>query len=194
MQVSRRERWADAGPGKTVTAAPAIVAKRISTSMHRLGIVLGPGRFLVEWTRPMTAVSGQTRWVNNASKRLRAIKLGRRLGRHVFTTGIKLAVLYASSVAIPKMSTRTECDLGWDAVCAPVMALAAAVLDGRVATNTVKRAWMHGQITVTRALRAMAPAGGATGAFLASLRRVGWKSPSHKAGITLDGTTLRPSD
>ena len=84
-----------------------------------------------------------------------------------------------------------RCDLGWDSIRAPIMAWAAAIWDGRVRAEIMQRAWMHGQTTVARALRPMASVGGAAGAFLASLSRIVWKSPSPDALITLDGTILR---
>ena len=71
------------------------------------------------------------------------------------------------------------------------MAWVSAVWSERAPRRTMQRAWMQGQLTVSRALRPVAAAGGAAGSFLASIKRVGWSSPAPNAVVTIDGTVLR---
>ena len=59
----------------------------LSRAKH-LGIHFGPG------PKTKEGKAGAVRWVANAARRFRVNKLGRRLGSHIFSTGLKLAVLF----------------------------------------------------------------------------------------------------
>ena len=221
MKVSRRDSWANEGKAKTITAvsSPAL-GRRINTSMRRMGILVtrkakhlgihhGPGA--------KTRGSGRTtsRWSANVARRARVIKLGRRLGRHIFTTGLRPATLYGTTVAVLSKTTVrdmrkaagstlgrrqgrsltarltvNQCDPGWDATRNPIVAWANEAWLARVPRRTMQRAWMQGQLTVNRSAKPHASAGGAAGSFFAALRTVGWSSPTYDSVITLDGTTL----
>ena len=54
-------------------------------------------------TRELT--SGHSRWAATATRRHRVVRLGRKLGGHVFRTGLQPAALYGASVALPRLST-----------------------------------------------------------------------------------------
>ena len=220
MKVSRREQWSSKGIAKTVATATPALLRRIRTSMRRLGIgaerkakhlgiLHGPG------AKTKEGRGGESRWISGAARCARVKKLGRRLGVHVFSTGLKPAVLYGSSVAVPRLSTlkamrraagRTirrmkgrsltarltvnKCDLAWDTLQAPMLAWVRAVWDCRVPRRTLFRAWLQGRHMAEKAVRPLAAAGGAAGALFASLRRIGWTSPSFDKLNTAEGTTL----
>ena len=105
MKVSRRETWSGSGKAKTVVAVSSqALARRMTTSMRRLGIAIarkakhlgidfGPG------ARTRSTLNKNARWAANAARRARTIRLGRRLGKRAFGTGLKLAVMYGSTVA-----------------------------------------------------------------------------------------------
>ena len=221
MKVSRRECWAKRGNAKTVVAVSSqALARRLSTSMRRLGVVIarkakhlgvdfGPG------ARTRSTLSKKSRWAANAARRARTVRLGRRLGKRVFATGLKPAVLYGSTVAALGAGTITamrraagraigksrgrsltarlavnQCDPGWDAVRGPIMAWANEAWLQRIPTRTMQRAWMHGHLQVHRSSRPHVSAGGAAGSFFAAIQAVGWRSPAHDVVITIDGTQL----
>ena len=220
MKVSRRDPWASSGKGKTIAAVSSrTLERRVTTSMRRLGVavtlkakhlgvLVGPGAKTKEG-------GSKSRWTNNAARRARVVKLGRRLGRHVFTTGLKLAALYGSTVASLSLGTiramrkaagKTlsrnkgrslsaklavhRCDPGWDAARNPIMAWANQCWEKRVAQPAMQRAWMHAQLTVGRSRNPHLVAGGAVGSFFAAMASVGWSSPAYNAVITLDGTVI----
>ena len=110
MQVSRRERWAPTGKTKTVSATTLGLSRRIMMSITRLGIsvaskakhldvTFGPG------ARAREGKTAHSRWTQNAARRARVARLGRRLGKHVFIVGLRPAALYGSSVAAVKAGT-----------------------------------------------------------------------------------------
>ena len=85
MQVSRRQRWASEGNGKTVvTPSSKAAVQRLSTPMRRLGVqmrckakhlgvVFAPG------ARRKQGLVMHSRWIDNAKKAARTTRLGRRL-------------------------------------------------------------------------------------------------------------------
>ena len=220
MTVSRRSQWANTGRGKTVAAvSTARLGRALSTSMRRMGILVarkakhlgvmhGPGAR----TR---ATGQQVRWIKNAARRTRVARLGRRLGRHIFKTGLKPAALYGSSVTAMNLGTVrsmrkeagralgrvqgrsltarlavNQCDPGWDAAKNPIMAWVNEVWNAQVPVRTMQRAWMQGVITSRSTTRPHSAAGGAAGSYLAAILAVGWKTPSFDSVVTLDGTVL----
>ena len=222
MKVSRRERWAIAGKAKSTVAVSCPKVKgRISTTMRRLGILItqkakhlgieyGPG------ARTRAPKGARSRWTANAARRARVTRLGRRLGRHVFATGLKPALMYGSTVAALNQGTfnamrraagRTlgnmrgrsltarltvnQCDPGWDAIKGPIQTWTSEVWMSRVPTRTMERAWMHAQSCVSTSSRPQSSSGGAAGTYIAALKRVGWSSPAYNAVRTLDGTILQ---
>ena len=225
MVVSRRQQWTTVGKAKTIaTASTPLLERRLLTPMRRLGIIVarkakhlgvqfGPGG------RTKDPSGRNSRWIRNAARTARTIRLGRRLGAHVFSTGLKPAVLYGSSVAIPNATVVKHmrraagkvigpmkgrsliarlavnlCDPCWDTIRKPISAWVDAVWDQRLPAVKMKRAWLFGHHQVMGALRPLAAAGGAAGAFFAAIRRVGWTSQSNDAVKTLDGTVLRLSE
>ena len=222
MKVSRRERWAIIGKSKSMVAVSCPKVKgKISTTMRRLGILVtqkakhlgieyGPG------ARTRAPSGAKSRWVSNAARRARVTRLGRRLGRHVFATGLKPALTYGSSVAALNQATFNgmrraagksmgtmhgrsltarlainRCDPGWDVVKGPILTWTSEVWQGRVPTRTMERAWMHAQTRVSTSNRPQTSSGGAAGTYIAALRRIGWSSPAYNAIRTRDGTILQ---
>ena len=220
MTVSRRSQWANSGKAKTVAAvSSAKLGRALSTSMRRMGILVarkakhlgvmhGPGAR----TR---ATGQQVRWIKNAARRARVARLGRRLGRHIFRTGLKPAALYGSSVTALNLGTVrsmrkeagqafggiqgrsltarlavNQCDPGWDAAKNPIMAWVNEVWTAQVPARIMQRAWMQGITTSTSTNRPHSSAGGAASTYLAAIFAVGWKAPSFDSVVTLDGTVL----
>ena len=111
MVVSRRERWANDGKGKTVaTASSAALTKRLSTPMRRLGTQMRAkakhlGVPFTPGARMRQGYKRKSPWLDCAARVARTVKLGKKLGRHIFHTGLCLAVLYGSPVALPKITT-----------------------------------------------------------------------------------------
>ena len=68
----------------------------VSRRAKHLGIHFGPG------AKTNDGQQNPSRWSANAAKGARASRLGRRLGSHIFASGLKLAVLYGASVSMPK--------------------------------------------------------------------------------------------
>ena len=220
MKVSRRDTWAKTGKAKTVVAVSSSkLAQRLATPMRRLGaLVVRKAKHLGIEFRPgarTRTTPSSSRWVANSARRARTVRLGRRLGKRVFATGLKPAVMYGATVAslgrgnivamrraagkaIGKMQGRSltarlavnQCDPGWDAVRGPVMAWTAEAWCCRIPVRTMQRAWMQAQLGVNRSSRHHMSSGGAAGAFFTALNTVGWKSPSYNLVITLDGSTL----
>ena len=220
MKVSRRQQWSNTGKAKTMVAVSSYsLARRLATPMRRLGIqVTRKAKHLCIEFRPgaRTRVTPtSSRWAANAARRARTIRLGRRLGKRVFSTGLKPAVLYGASVAamgrcnvtamrraagkaIGKTRGRSltarlavnRCDPGWDTVRSPVMAWVTAVWSTRAPGRTMQRAWMHAQGAVNQSARPHMSSGGAVGAYFVALKTIGWKSPAYGTVITSDGTIL----
>ena len=221
MQVSRRERWASDGKGKTVvTASSQAALRRLSTPMRRLGIQLKNkakhlGVVFTPGARTRQGAKTASRWADNAQRAARTLRLSRRLGRHVFRTGLTPAVLYGTSVAMPKITTVAsmrraasrvfgrigggstlarltinQADPAWEAVRRSVWAWATAVWNESVDRDLMQRAWQH---AVRESIKSRAPSissGGAAGAFIDAISRVDWTSPSYRAVKTIDGTIL----
>ena len=221
MQVSRRQAWSSTGRAKTVaTVSNAALGKLLATPMRRMGIVInkkakhlgiqfGPGG------RTRDLPGAQSRWVQNSARRARTIRLGRRLGVHVFRTGLRPATMYGSTVAIPRIGivramrkaaakaisrkqarsvtarlTVHQCDPAYDAIRNPIMAWARECWTKQASAYTMKRAWMHAQTQVATSTRPSVSAGGAAGSFIAALHRLGWKSPSFETVRTREGIVL----
>ena len=104
--VSRRQRWANEGKGKTIAVASSSLArKRLMTPMKRLGIQMRvKAKHLGVSFRPgaktRQGLAG-SRLVENAKCTARAARLGSRLGKDIFRTGLAPAALYGSAVATP---------------------------------------------------------------------------------------------
>ena len=221
MVVSRRPTWSDAGVAKTLaTVRNWRLAKLISTPMRRLGIAvkckakdLGVHFGLGGRTRELT--SRRPRWAAIASRRNRVVKLGRKLGGHVFRTGLQPAALYGASVALPRLSTirdmrrsaaRTmgplsgrsvaarlavsKYDPSCEAVKRAIMAWVNARWDCPNLHANMARAWMQAQITVSASKRPSASVGGSASSFVAALLRVGWRTLGFSSVMTLGGTLL----
>ena len=170
MKVSRRERWATSGKAKTVAVDSFALLNRIRISMKHLGIRTGSGAkhlgiILGLGAKTKEGRVKESRRVANAAKRVSVTKLGRRLGTHIFNTGLRLAVLYGASVAAPRMRTvlamcraagRTigkergrsltarlvvnSCDPGWDALHASIMAWVKAAWGDKVPCGVIETA------------------------------------------------------
>ena len=223
MRVSRRQPWSSTGAAKTVAAASSLdVAKRISTTMRRLGILVCRkakhlGACFAPGARTRDQRGGGSRWAKLSKKRARVQKLGRRLGAHVFKTGIQPAALYGASVAVPKLgvvrsmrrtAARTigevqgrsvtarltihRCDPAVEAIKRPAMAWVNAIWDSQVPVSVMQRAWMQAHIIVARSLRPSMSAGGVAGS-LAAIQRIGWTSPSYDSVRTEEGAVLNLS-
>ena len=99
MKVSRRQRWASHGETKTIAAASSgTLARWLNTPMRKLGVQikskakhLGVTFRLGARTREPPRKS--SRWAANAARRARVMRLGRRLGSHVFRTAVTPATL-----------------------------------------------------------------------------------------------------
>ena len=96
MMVSRRDSWASSGNAKIVSAATPGLHRRVLTSMRRLGILVASktkhlGAYFGPGAKTREGRSAQSRWTQNAARRAWVAGLGRRLGRHVFITGLRPA-------------------------------------------------------------------------------------------------------
>ena len=220
MKVSRRDAWSTTGKAKTVVAvSSSTLARRLATPMRRLGaLITRKAKHLGVEFRPgarTRTTPSSSRWAANAARRARTQRLGRRLGKRVFSTGLKPAVMYGATVAalgagtiaamrrsagraLGKIRGRSltarlavnQCDPGWDAVRGPIMAWTTEAWTSRVPRRTMQRAWMQGQITVNRSSRHHMSSGGAAGAFFTAINAVGWRSPAYNVVITADGTSI----
>ena len=109
MQVSRRQAWSKSGKAKTIaTVSTAALGRLLSTPMRRMGIVMARkakhlGKQFGPGGRTRDLKGARSRWVSNAARKARTAGLGRRLGVHVFRTGLRPATLYGASVAIPRL-------------------------------------------------------------------------------------------
>ena len=210
MTVSRREQWASKGPGKTIAAASsAALARRLTTSMRRmgiqmkskakhLGILFGPG------ARTREPSGRGLGWAENAARRKRVFRLGRRLGAHVFKIAVSPSALYGSSIAVPVLRTVRSVrgdaarafgpikgrSTAWIVVTKPITAWVGTVWDGKVPTETLAAAWKFASTRMIATTKPSATAGGAAGAYLATLHRIQRTSPSYDHACTRDGTLL----
>ena len=219
MIVSRRREWATEGKGKTVAAA-SLATRMLTTPMRRLGIRLrrkakhlgiafGPG------AKTRQGRTKNSRWVDNAKRASRVIRLGRRLGRHVFRTGLAPAAMYGSVVAMPKRGTLSDmrrvaaravgptkgrstaarlainkCDPAWTVINRTVMQWASAVWDAAMCPRVMQHAWRY---ALRRAIETGKPsisAGGAAGALIDAVSQVEWRMPSYNSVRTREGIVL----
>ena len=224
MRVSRREQWATEGPGKTVAAASSLsLARRLSTPMRRLGIKMQRKiKHLGVTFRPgarTKELSGKaSRWKTTATRRARIVRLGRRLGSHIFKTAVTPAALYGSTVEFPRIGT-IKCmrrdaarsfgplngrsitarlavyraDPALLAITKSVAAWASAVWDGSVTPAILQSAWKHACVRNITSRRPNTSAGGAAGSYIAALHRIQWTSPSYDHVQTRDGTIVNLS-
>ena len=171
MKVSRRDSWATSGQGKTIAAASSQqLARRLSTPMRRLGVQIKTkakhlGVMFAPGARTREPPRRQSRWAANASRRARMLRIGRRLGAHVFKTAVSPAALYGSSAAMPRLETVksmrrdaarafgpvqgrsitarlavNRCDPALTVVSKPIAAWAQAVWDARIPAETSRSA------------------------------------------------------
>ena len=93
MVVSRRAPWSRSGTAKTIaTVSSRRLAGRVNTTMRRLGIIVlhkakHLGVTFAPGGRTRDANGKQPRWATIAERHNRAVKLGRKLGIHVFSHG-----------------------------------------------------------------------------------------------------------
>ena len=150
--------------GETVAIATPAMQRRLATSTRNrslvvsrrakhLGIHFGPR------AKRKDGQKAPSRLAANAAERARVTRLGKRLGPHMFASGLKPAWLYGASVSMPKsniiaamgraagrVSGKTKgrprtarlamnnCDPGWDAVRAPILASATGLQSRKVPT------------------------------------------------------------
>ena len=221
MVVSRRREWATEGKGKTVAAASSALASRmLTTPMRRLGIRLrskakhlgiafGPG------AKTRQGRAKNSRWIENARRASRVIRLGRRLGRHVFRTGLAPAAMYGSVVAMPKRGTISDMrraaaraigptkgrsiaarlavnkiDPAWTVINRTVMIWASAIWDAAVCPRIMQHAWRYALRRAIETGRPSISAGGAAGALIDAVSQVEWRMPSFNSLRTREGTIL----
>ena len=225
MRVSRRERWSSIGQGKSVaTASSQMLARSLSTPMRRLGVqVKKKAKHLGVTIRPggKTKEPGgkDSRWTKNANRRARMMRLGRRLGSHIFRTAVAPSALYGSSVALPRIGTVREmrrdaarafgpllgrsitarlavnaCDPALQVIKKAIAYWTEAVWDESVLDATLRYAWKFACCNAIRSQRPSVTAGGAAGAFIAAIDRIEWKSPAPDSVQTRDGTVLNLRD
>ena len=221
MVVFRRSAWSSAGIGKTVaTVGRRRLAMRISTSLRRRGVAVKRkpkhlGIHFAPGGRTRELHGSSSRWAALSLRRKRAVRLGRRLGVHIFRTGLHLAALYGASVAIPRLSTIRDLrrstartmgslsgrsvtarlaitcgDPSFDATDRVVMAWVNAVWDCRSLHNTMARAWVHDEATVFASKRLSQFVGRFAGSFVAALLRVGWRTLAFNHVRNIDGSLL----
>ena len=220
MVVSRRKEWASTGKGKTVAAAStALAARLLSTPMRRLGIQLrrkakhlgidfAPGARTRQRLR-------HSRWVNNVKRASRTARLGRRLGRHVFRTGLAPAVTYGSVVAMPKRGTLLQMrraaarvigpikgrsmaarlavnkvDPAWTVISRTVMQWAGSIWDATMCPQLLQHAWRYALRRAIETGKPSVSAGGAAGAMIDAISQVEWHMPSYNSVKTIEGTIL----
>ena len=221
MKVSRRSTWATHGDGKTIAAASSqALTRRLSTPMRRLGIqmknkakhlgvLFGPG------ARTREPPRRASRWTANSARRARVMRLGRRLGTHIFRTAVTPATLYGSSVAMPRLGTErsmrrdaarafgplrgrsttarlavNRCDPALQIVGKPIASWCQAVWDARIPSDTLQSAWKFASCRMIQSGKPSVSAGGAAGAFISAIRRIHWTAPSFDHVRTRDGTVI----
>ena len=220
MIVSRRSPWAGEGEGKSVATATGSVARRISTSMRRLGILVKAknkhlGVHFAPGGRTRDLVGGSSRMASVVKRCARVARLGRRLGSHVFRTGIQPSVLYGASTALPRLKVVKQlrqvaaraiapvsgrsitarlavarCDPALEAVRKPIMAWVSTIWDTQALDHVMAKAWAFAQTTMAKTKRPSLSLGGAAGSFVGALRRIGWRTPSYSSVITRDNTVI----
>ena len=125
------------------------------------------------------------------------------------------AALYGSSVALPRLGmvkcmrrdaarafglvrarsitarlAVNRCDLALLVVQKPVATWAQAIWDRKVPRATMQASWLHASRTSVASTNPSVAAGGAAGAFIAAIQRIGWSSPTCEHVKTLDGTVI----
>ena len=214
MEVSRRSEWSTTGSGKTVVATTdERIRRAVGTTMRRLGVGVKTkakhlGVNFQPGARTRAPTEALSRWSGTMKRRIRARRLGRKLGHHVFRTGIMPATVYGSTVTFPAVGVLknmrsaasrmlggakgasatarlavNRCDPGYDLACKSVINWASAIWDQLIDTDVMEAAWRHAS-KLNQAAR------GAAGSFHAALRLVGWRAPSHSVVITRSGAAL----
>ena len=220
MVVSRRKEWASEGKGKTVAAAStALAARLLSTPMRRLGVQLRrKAKHLgIDFAPGARTRQGLTnsRWVQNARRASGAARLGRRLGRHVFRTGLSPAATYGSVVAMPKRGTMVQMrraaaraigpvkgrstaarlavnklDPTWTVISRTVMQWASSIWDASTSPQLLQHAWRYALRRAIETGKPSVSAGGAAGAMIDAISQVDWPMPSYNSVKTIEGTIL----
>ena len=182
---------------------------QLKTKAKHLGVLFGPGARTKEPPRK------SSRWTANTARRARVMRLGRRLGTHIFRTAVTPAALYGSSVAMPRLGTErsmrrdaarafgplrgrsitarlavNRCDPAQQIVSKPIAAWCQAVWDARVSTDTLQSAWKYASCRMIQSGRPSVSAGGAAAAFISAIRRIHWSSPAFDHVRTRDGTVI----
>ena len=172
--------------------------RSIRTTMGRLGIAVQAkakhlGVHFAPGGKTRDLASNSSRWGEIVARRVRAIRLGRRLGVHVFKSGLQPFALYGSSVAMPKLgviksmrrstakaigpvSGRSitarlavaRCDPAFEAIKRAVWAWITEVWQSPAMRFRMARAWMQAQVTVATSRRPFVSAVGAAGSCLAA--------------------------
>ena len=147
-------------------------------------------------------------------RRVRAKRLGARLGLHVFRTGIMPAAQFGVATSYPTKTTisgmRTaasstlgsakgssvtarlairQCDPAYDLAVKVIKTLVNAVWDQQVEGAVMAAAWRRAQGHEANHHSKSAQFG-AAGAFAAALKQVGWTAPAYNVVITRLGSPL----
>ena len=216
MEISRRNQWSSIGSGKSVDAnACPRVRSAVSTSMRRVGIKVQSKASNLGVLFQPGARTKASKAVSTVKRRIRARRLGARLGMRVFRTGILPASSYDSTVAYPGKGTLAQMRVAAAAVlgltkgisvtarlaihqCDPARYLAMraiktwvdAVWDQQVEATVMSSAWRRAKNRFESS--AMTPSAcGAAGAFLIAIKQVEWASPAYNVLITRQGQPLR---
>ncbi len=155
------------------------------------------------------------RWATAQARAARARRLGPKLGSKIISTSAVPSVTYGASTsgmtdgllaalrslvawAGGKMQWRSTTarlimdgsDPGMRVVIQPIIDWAEAWWDGTVGHEEMTAAWLHAIKTVGIAARPNVVIAGGAGTFVASLRRLGWRTPSPDSVITAKGEIL----
>ncbi len=217
MQVSRNR---GAEKGKTVAmGSSSRLRQKLASKMRKIGIntvakTKNLGVDFAVGTRAGRAVQ-LGRWAVARGRAKRARRLGGRLASAVVSTSTVPSVVYgvattgmtdglmaalrsAVAAAVGKMRGRSVTarlamdgnDPGARVVVQPIDEWAQAWWASLAGRSEMTDAWKHAAKSVGMAARPNAAVIGGAGSFFASLRRLGWKSPSPDSVITQDGLIL----
>ncbi len=217
MEISRDT---DTAVGKTVAVASSAALKRkLAGRLSRLGIRvkdrvrnLGVDYQLAGRKRRVEQQARVTLWKGRGK---RVARLGRQGAAHVIRTAAVASTTYGATVtgmtdsmlscirtmmasAFGPLGGRSAtarlamegCDPGHKVVVQPVVDWFREVWEGIVDAGTLRDAWRYAQRTVGMSARPNVAVRGGGGAYIAALRRLGWKSPAPDTVVTRDGTML----
>ncbi len=200
-------------------ASSSRLRKALGAKLKKLGIgTVNAAKHLgVDYApeRRSKRVVQKARW-SKARQRLPKVRsLGLKAGRHVFRTGLVPSLTHGAAVygvrshqirdaqqmaaalsgigggrSVSARLLVTKSDPSSLLALPPIFEWAAAFWDGDIDEDILTAAWRRASSTATAAADPAAAAEGLASALFVSLFRIGWRSPSPKHILLLDGTVV----